>query len=377
MRDTAYIQWDPVTVVAPSHLLSLLSRIGSFSPSDLERLLWDEKKVFEHWTPIGSLVLTEDYPIYYSLMMRYPGSLSSSWGRQKEWARKFIADHPDVRTKVIRELRKGPRKLGQFEGHSKTPRSSGGWDSGGVVSDMLSYLNMAGEVMVVGHEGNNNIWGLTEEFLPAWVERKLLPQEDVEYLAAQRAIRALGTATPKDINYYFVRGRYLDLRGTLKRLLEDSRIHRIRVEGVGGRDERYIHHDDVALLDSMSTDDWEPRMSLLPPFDNLICSTSWTSRLFSFEYIREQFLPKEKRRFGTYVLPILWGDRFIGRIDPKMDRETGVLTINSVHAEADAPSGSEVASEISETIERLGQFLGAGKVVYTSRVPAKWKGTLK
>ena len=79
IRDLAYVQWDPISVIAPSHMISLWSRVGKFRLSDLDRLLWDEKKLFQHWTPIASIVLTRDYPLFYSLMRRYPESLSGSW----------------------------------------------------------------------------------------------------------------------------------------------------------------------------------------------------------------------------------------------------------------------------------------------------------
>jgi uncharacterized protein YcaQ len=115
-------------------------------------------------------------------------------------------------------------------------------------------------------------------------------------------------------------------------------------------------------------------MSLLPPFDNMLRQHS---QVFGFDYVREQFLPKEKRRFGTYVLPILWGERFIGRIDPRLDKKEGRLVINSVHAEPGAPGGKEIASMVGETIERLSDFVGAREVVYNGPVPAAWNGALR
>ncbi len=158
---------------------------------------------------------------------------------------------------------------------------------------------------------------------------------------------------------------------------EESAIRRLIVEGFSKRDERYIHDEDVPLLESMATSAWQPRMSLLPPFDNLICSTARTGRLFGFDYVREQFLPKEKRRFGTYVLPILWGDKIIGRIDPRLDKARAELVINAVHAEPGAPGDREVAAKIAETIARFAAFLGATRVTYTSRVPPAWKSSLR
>ena len=121
----------------------------------------------------------------------------------------------------------------------------------------------------------------------------------------------------------------------------------------------------------------EPRVSLLPPFDNLICGRERTDRIFGFDYNHEMFLPEQKRKYGYYVLPILWGDRLIGRVDPVMERSKGKLLINSVHAETGAPGDKEVSSSIGEKIEELGEFLGAKEVAYTARVPKPWKNSLR
>lgn len=376
VRDLAYIQWDPVPIVAPSHIISLWSRLGNFRVSDLDELLWEEKKVFEHWTPIASIVLTEDYPIYNSLMRRYPESLSGSWRSHEVRARKFLSEHVTLRRNVLNQLKKGPLQISQFEEHLPK-KSPDGWTSGSVVSHMLFHLLMSGDVMVVGHQGNQNVWGLSKDFLPAWINKEELTAEEFELQAAQRAIRALGTATPREIIYYFVRGRYRTLGKTLTRLQKESMIHQVNVEGLGNKDERYIHDEDVPLIDEVDSKDWRPRMSLIAPFDNLIYGRQRTNRLFGFDYVHEQFLPKEKRKYGTYVLPILWGDRLIGRIDPQMDRQKQRLVINSVHSEPGAPVDKDVASEIGETIGRLAEFLGAGKVVYTPRVPMAWKSSLR
>ncbi len=377
VRDLAYVQWDPVSIVAPSHLISLWARLGAFRPQELERLLWKERKLFLHWAPIASILLTEDYPLYLSLMRRYPDSLSGSWGAQRTEARRFLAEHRELRAKVLSELKGGPLTIGEFEDHPRTPRDDGEWTPRSNVALMLSHLLMAGEVMVVGHRGAQNLWGLSKDFLPDWVDRRALPEKEFDRVAARRAIRALGAATPTEINYHFVRGRYQDLRGALARLEADSEIRRVKVDGFGDRDERYILCDDIPRLESLEGPDWEPRMSLLPPFDNLIHSTARTRQLFGFDYVREQFLPKEKRRFGTYVLPILWGDRLIGRIDPRLDKARSELVINGVHAEPHAPQDPEIAEEIASTIARFAKFLGARQVTYPSQVPEAWKGSLR
>ena len=375
IRDLGFVQWDPVDVVAPSHLITLWSRVGKFRMSDLDRLLWDDKKLFEHWSHAASIVLTEDYPLFYSLMKRYPESLSKSWGGWKARARKWLAENKGLRKKILNELGKGPLRLSEFEDHARGKRSADGWTSGSDVSTALFHMQMSGDVMVVGHEGRQNIWGLSETFLPSWVARNELPEQEVEREGAERTIRALGTASPSEINRYFLRGRYLDLKKALERLQEESTVHRVQVTGLGG--ERYIHDRDVQLLESMNSRVWQPRMSLLAPFDNLLAVREGTSRLFGFDYVHENFLPKNKRKFGTYVLPILWGDRFIGRLDPRMDRENERLVVNSIHAEPGAPKDKEVALKIRGTIENLAEFLGAKEVEYTARVPKAWRNSLR
>ncbi|MDG6999937.1 MAG: YcaQ family DNA glycosylase [Nitrososphaerota archaeon] len=377
VRDLSYVQWDPISILAPSHVISLWSRLGDFRLSDLDRMMWEKKKLFLYWTPIASIVLSEDYPLYYSLMRRYPDSLSNSWGAQRDRAKKFLGEHKPLMKAVLSELKKqGPLSLTQFRDYVQSKRSSDGWTPGNMLSLMLFHLLMSGKVMVVGHQGNQNVWGLSEEFLPSWVERKELPEQEVELMAAQRAIRALGMASASEINYYFVRGRYQNLGRALKRLQDESVVHRVVVTGLPGREERYIHDDDIALLESMDTDAWQPRLSLLAPFDNLIYGRTRTSRVFGFDYVHEQFLPKNKRKFGTYVLPILWGERLVGRIDPRLDKEKQRLVINSVHAEEGATTDRELSEKIGEAVDRFATFLGMKEVFYAGRVPSAWRSSL-
>lgn len=115
---------------------------------------------------------------------------------------------------------------------------------------------------------------------------------------------------------------------------------------------------------------------MLSPFDNLISDRQRDEQVFGFNFRFEVYVPKSKRKYGCYVMPILHGDRFIGRIDPAMNRKTEQLMINAVFAETDAPSSNKVALAVSEVIEQLGIFLGAKEVCYSSRTPAAWRNHL-
>lgn len=376
IRELPFIQWDPVSILAPSHIISLWSRLGGFRPADLDRLLWNERKLFLHWTPIAFVVLAEDYPMYRSLMERYPESLSRSWGAQRESARKFLSSHQGLRRRMLAELRDGPLRTSEFADY-RGSRSADGWGSGSDVATMLYHLHMRGEAMVARRQGNQNVWDLTERVMPSWADREAMTEVEFEREAALKAIRALGTATPSEIAYYFVPGRYLNLGKTLARLQGESVIQLVKVEGTREREDRYIHHRDIALLESLSGGAWRPRVTLLAPFDNLIRGRQRTNTVFGFDYVHEQFLPKAKRKFGTYLLPILDGDRLIGRIDASMDRRAEKMVVSSVHAERGAPTGRDVAAGVGEAVSSLAGLLGAREVAYSARVPPSWKSSLR
>ncbi len=376
IRDLPYIQWDPVSVVAPSHLLSLWARVGSFRLADFDRLMWTQRRLLQHWIPFAGVVPTEDYALYASLMRRYPESLSSSWGAQRDRARAFLARHDELRKRVLADLRGGPLQLNQFEDHARTKRAGAEWQPSSVVSEMLWHLLMSGKVMVVGHHGNQNLWGLSDSFLPSWINRKELSAEEADREAAQKAIKGLGVATSTEINHYFIRGCYSDLRTTLETLAGESRIHRVVVDGLPTREERYVHVEDLDLLNNLGMGQFSPRVAVLPPFDNIVYSQARGKHLFDFDYVREQFLPKEKRRYGMWVLPILREDRFIGRADARLDKEKRMLRVVAVFAERDAPKERAVAAEIREELNGLATFLGADSVGFTSKVPPAWKSAL-
>jgi uncharacterized protein YcaQ len=129
----------------------------------------------------------------------------------------------------------------------------------------------------------------------------------------------------------------------------------------------YVHAD---LLDRS----FRPRTTLLSPFDDLVSDRDHTEQLFDFRFRLEIYVPKAKREFGYFVLPILRGDRLIGRIDPTFDRASGVLHVNAVYAEEGAPA--DAAPAVRRSIEELGDWLGARDIGFTRTVPAAWRSHL-
>jgi uncharacterized protein YcaQ len=376
-RDLGCLQLDPISTVAPSHLIVLWSRLGNFDTTDLDNLLWRDKKLFEYWAHQASIVMMEDYPLYYSLMRRHPDMLASQGTVWRQRIDKWLKANTRLSDHVLSELRKkGPLLSRQFEDKTRV-KGSLGWGSWGDVSRMIFHLFLMGEIMVVGREGKQKLYGLSEDFLPSWVSKKELSAEEVEYLTVQRSLRGLGIANSSEISWHFFRKRYPNLKATIKQLVADEEIIPISIsDGPVEKGERYIHSQDIALLNELDSNRWEPRVSLLSPFDNLFCDRARTKLLFNFDYTIEIYTPPSKRKYGYYVLPILYGDKFIGRLDPVMDRKNGKLIIKAVHAERHAPKDRDTSREIRESVEQLSEFLGAKEVDYSRKVPMYWQSHL-
>lgn len=375
IRDLNCVQIDPINAVARTQYLVVWSRLGQYDTEDFHRLLWKDRSLFEYWAHAASIVPTEDYPIHADMMRRY-GTSESEWGQR---ARKWIAENQELYHHILTEIKEnGPLPSQAFTDTTEVGWHSTGWTSGRNVNQMLDYLWSQGKIMVSGRKGLQRLWDLSERHLPEWTPREELEREVVVYRAAQKSLRALGVGTAMHIKRHYIRNRYHNLPVVMKKLEADRRIQRIKVAeadnvwpGVW-----YIHTDDLPLLDSLEAGDWQPRTTLLSPFDNLICDRDRTELMFDFLFRIEIYVPKAKRQYGYYVLPILHGDQIIGRIDPKMDRKTGQLNIQAVYAEPDAPGNKITARSVSKTIQNLAAFLGADDIIYTGDIPTGWKTAL-
>jgi uncharacterized protein len=371
--DLGCLQLDPVNVVARSHQLVLWSRLGGYDLGDLDRLLWRERSLFEYWAHAAAIVRTADYPIHHLLMRRYPSERSADSRRVRAW----LADNQALRRSILRRLRAdGPLPGKALEDRTAVGWRSSGWTSGRNVGRMLDVLWTQGRIMVAGRLGQQRLWDLAERCLPAWTPAERLPEQEVVRRAAQRSLRALGVATARDVDRHFTAGRYPGLAAVLAGLERAGRVERVRVadDGVDWPGPWYVHADDLPLLERLQAGDWRPRTTLLSPFDNLVIGRERTERLFGFRFRVEIYVPKAARRYGYYVLPVLHGDRLVGRVDPAMDRRRRRLLVHAVHAEPDAPAAAGPA--LGATLHDLAGFLGADEIELRRPPPPIWRTAL-
>jgi uncharacterized protein YcaQ len=323
VRRLGFLQIDPISAVAPPQYLVLWSRLGNYDRTELDRLLWKERKLFE-WNAF--IWPTEDLPLVQA-RMREP------WGPQKrhQWAREFMKEQAGLRRYVLRELeQRGPLLSRELEHHAaRADERTVWWGTRAHLTWMLELLHSRGKIAVAGRQAGQRLWDLAERWYP---ETETVPIPEARRLLDEKRFRALGVR------------------------LERGRL--------------VAHPDADADAGPIST-----RVTFLSPFDRLIHDRNRAEALWDFFYRLEMYVPKAKREYGYYVLPILRGDRIIGRIEPVYDRKTGVLDVKGVFAEPGAPAGA--APGIARTVRGLAKWLGATEVSYSRRVPSIWGDSLR
>lgn len=370
LRALRCLQLDPISVVAQSHLLVLWSRLGTYQREDLDRLLWDERWLFEYWAHAASIVLAEDYPLHAVYMRRYPAGRSAYGKQVADW----MAANAKLRDHILRRLAEsGPLPATGFEDVTEVPWESTGWTAGRNVDRMLTHLLIQGQVMVSGRRGRSRIWDLGERLRPERSEDTELGMRNVADAAAGHALRALGVGRVPDIHQHFTRDRYPELEAALTRLQEKGLVRRVRIEGVAKDENWYLPAEHLPLLERLESGEWEPRTTLLSPFDNLICDRKRTQLLWGFDFRNEMYIPRAKRRYGYYVMPLLHGDQLAGRIAPRVDRKTRTLELEGVFAEPGTDTGDEALRQgLGDAVRELAGFTGADRAVVTGPCPEEW-----
>src|SRR5690606_14664084 len=193
------------------------------------------------------------------------------------------------------------------------------------VERMLTFLWLQGRVMVQAREGGLRLWGLPDACLPPGTDRTPMSPEQKVTAATEHTLRALGVARPLDIKQYFLRGQYDGLPGVLRDLTRQGKVLPVRVEGGKPSETWYVHTDAEAELTAIRSGEWHGRTALLSPFDNLVSDRRLTQRLWDFDFRNEMYIPKAKRQYGYYLLPIVHEDRLVGRIPPRAERKRDTL----------------------------------------------------
>lgn len=328
IRAIEALQLDAVTIVARSHDLVLWSRVADYQPAQLEELVYQERRFFEYGAHLDVYPI-EELP-YWRLHMR----------RRRDDARlaALVETHPTVLDEVRALVReRGPVANRDLEGSARVSSYRGRKDT----ALGLFHLWLTGELMSHGRSGFERRYDLFERIAPpdqAWEAG----EAETEGHFASKALREYGLANASmwkgSVDYALhLRVPPLEARAWLDRLVAEGEAARVEIDGVKGT--WYLPVTDLSLLADLAADRiptaWTPlgpttadEVTLLSPLDNLL-RRERTRALFDFDYVWEIYKKPEKRRWGAFTMPILYEDRLVARLEPKLDRKTATLAVTN------------------------------------------------
>jgi uncharacterized protein YcaQ len=313
-RRLGSIQFDPLSVAGRNHDLVLHARVAAYDPAWCEELLYGRRELFEAYNKGLSLLPTSELPWY-----------SVSWQFNKpRFEQGILAENADVATKILERIRaEGPLSTLDFE---RGPTVDWWWAPTNVARAVLEAYSVSGVIALSRRDGNRRVYDLTERLFPAELLAQEVPireQYRHKLLSRFRAHGLLGKTGSGELWIGLGKAKpdpdrpgHPGRTALRDELVEAGDLVAVDVEGVRG--ERFVLREEVELLESPP----EPAMSVafLAPLDPLMWDRELLRPLYGFDYIWEVYVPEAKRRWGYYVLPILFRDRLVGRIEPRIDR---------------------------------------------------------
>jgi uncharacterized protein YcaQ len=298
VQQLTFLQIDPTAAIAPSADLVAWSRLGSaYQPAQLTQAVEQDRTLFELDAMVRPM---SDLGLYLAGAADWPSY---------ETTRAWIKDNDRFRRDILKLLRgSGPLMSRDVPDTCVVPWASSGWTNNRNVTQMLEIPAMRGEIAIAGRVGRERVWDLPERVYLADV---VVPSvEEAERAKNERRLASLGIAREKT--------RAMPMEPTDVGEAGEPAV----VEGVKGE-----WRVEPAALDQ----DFEGRTALLSPFDRLVHDRVRAEELFDFEYTLEMYKPAAKRRWGYFALPILHGDRLVGKLDAKADHKASVMRVNAIH----------------------------------------------
>jgi uncharacterized protein len=313
IRKLGSIQFDPIAVAGRNHDLMLHARVAGYEPAWCDAL-YERRKIFETTNKALSFIPADEFPWYRVNAGRKGPRFHAA----------ALADNAAVAERVLERLQAdGPLCSADFERESGRTKDWFGMPENAVRSVLEAYT-VAGVIGLARREGNVRYYDVIERLLPT----KLLAQEVPEreqlrhkQLSRHRAHGLLGAGGAGGT---FARIADPDVRRALhKELVERGALLPVEIGDLRGK--RFVPAEELTSL--VAPPEPQPSVAFIAPFDSLLWDTTLLSSLFDFDFVWEGFFKAEKRRWGYYVLPILFRDRFVGRIEPRIDREGGRVEV--------------------------------------------------
>lgn len=332
-----YVQIDSINVVERAHHHSLWARVADYQPRHLDKLLKD-RQIFEYWSHAAAFLPMQDYRFGLWRMRRIAEG-------EKHW---FERDDKIIQEVLARIRIDGPLSAAEFE-HSG---SANGWWNWKPAKRALEQLYMEGELMVTERRNFQKVYDLAERVLPVDTDTRLPSDEEFADYLITRYLHAHGFGSAKQMGYLRKGPIQKLLQQRLTSLQEEGRLTAFNLAG-----QRYFADpQDLAKLPERP--EFQTRLLLLSPFDNLVIQRERLKALFAFDYQIECYVPKEKRQYGYFCLPMLWKQQFVGRMDVKAERKSAVLQVVQLSLEPDFVLDDEFIQALREALQSYAAFNG-------------------
>lgn len=358
----AYLQLDTLTVLERAHHHVLWSRLADYDVASLDELVAVDRRLFEYWTHAASLLPLRDYRYYAVKKKAFPWN---NWVRDAD-----ERSRPLQRQVLARIRREGSLLAEDFGGSSER--------AGGEPSERDRYkmalwsLLWRGELMVTARRNFRRVYDLTERVLPAGVETRAPSPAEVGRFVVERALASGGLRTAAELASFLQLASREATEEALAALLAAREVVPVEIRGTDGPPYYALASSLAALPASPAK-----RLHLLSPFDHALIDRGRLRALFDFDYQLECYVPPKKRKWGYFVLPILWREEFVGRLDAKADRKAKRLLVHDVYLEP-AFSADEVFVEaLAARLRALAAFNGCEEADVKRTRPASLGAPLR
>lgn len=355
LKQLECVQVDPISVVYPNQHLVLHNRVVDYKPSYLNELLYKDRLVFEYWCNEKSIIPIEDLPCFL-YRMRNPSQFHSPFYERIKAQRRQLKEQIHH---ILSEIEKrGPLSVREFDREGKV--------EGKVATRVLNLLWDCGDLMVHHVDGNRRYYDLLARMFPRDTDEESSSREEYERFMIQKYMRAYGLIDTRDWRFGWLPLKASQRQRTVGEMVEDDMLHPITIQGV--KHVYYVLDSDLSLLENAEAP-IGTGIHFLAPLDNLLWNRRMISEIFDFSYSWEVYKVPEKRIYGYYVMPILHGTRFIGRLDPKLDRQGQKMILNSLVLE-ERNVDKNLIIELAVALER---FLSLHEVSQVSIAKAQPK----
>lgn len=343
-----YVQIDTIAVVERAHHHVLWSRVPDYRPEWLNELL-SNGAVYEYWSHAASVLPMKDFRFSLPRMRRHTKELH--WAEDTKELRRAMKRVQQV----ISE--RGPTRLRDFE--NGTPMAKGVWGSGKIERRALHELWMRGTTMITGRGGFEKMYDLRDRVLPPGTDTSMpTPSQHADFVI-DRTLRAHGIAREAEFHYMHTGASAKVIRARLAHAVKRREIAPVQV----GESKTLAYAYPQTLETAPApTNLSEYRARILSPFDNLVIQRARLRWLFDFDYQIECYVPAPKRRYGHFVLPVLWGDRFAARLEAKARRAESVLEVIGLWYEPGFEKDQAFQESLKGELERFAAFNGCREV---------------